>query len=210
MNIAQRTVFAVGLVAGLLLSGIFTSTALADMSEVCDQFTVASQKQSCENGYNGRDCDSEPQFISACEDGRDQAIQDGVLSGGNGSGNGNTNGNGNSSTNPNINTNNDGSAPTGEDECGGAKTEILTCDEEAGLGAIASMIQTALIVVTILIGIVATGGIVYAAILYASARDNKGQVEQAITIIRNVVIGLFLYGFSIVLINWLIPGGVIG
>lgn len=204
MNVVQRIIIAAGFVVGLLFSGVFASTALADMSEACDKFTVAQQKSACESGYNGTDCDTVTQFISACEDGRAQAQQDGVLTGGSGNGTGNTSGN------SNINTNNDGSASTGEDECGGAKTEILTCDEDAGLGAIGSMIQTALIIATILIGIVATGGIVYAAILYASARDNKGQVEQAITIIRNIVIGLFLYGFSIVLINWLIPGGVIG
>jgi hypothetical protein len=63
---------------------------------------------------------------------------------------------------------------------------------------------------TVIIGIVAVGGIAYAAILYASARDNQNQVNEAMTIIRNIVIGILLYGFTIVIINWLIPGGVIG
>ncbi len=95
-------------------------------------------------------------------------------------------------------------------ECGGAKTEFVSCSDGAGLGAVATMIKAAIIGVTAIIGIVAVGGLAYAAILYSSARDNKAQVEQAMSIIRNVVIGLFLYGFSVAIVNWLIPGGVIG
>ncbi|MBI3889821.1 hypothetical protein HY312_04610 [Candidatus Saccharibacteria bacterium] len=63
---------------------------------------------------------------------------------------------------------------------------------------------------TVLIGVIATGGITYGAILYASARDNQGQVQEAIGIIRNVAIGLVLYGFTVAIINWLVPGVVIG
>lgn len=94
--------------------------------------------------------------------------------------------------------------------CGGAKTEFVSCGDGAGLGAIASMIKMGIYALTALIGIVAVGGLAYAAILYASARDNKSQVEQAITIIRNIVIGLVMYGFIVAIINWLVPGGVIG
>lgn len=95
-------------------------------------------------------------------------------------------------------------------ECGGTKTQILSCDGEQGVGAINEMIRIAITVLTVLIGVVATGGIAYAAVLYASARDNQNQVNEAMVMIRNIVIGLVLYGFTIVIINWLIPGGVIG
>lgn len=96
--------------------------------------------------------------------------------------------------------------------CGDTKTQILNCDKstKTGIGAINEMIRIAITVLTVLIGVVATGGIAYAAVLYASARDNQNQVNESMTIIRNIVIGIVLYGFTIVIVNWLIPGGVIG
>lgn len=185
-----KATIAVSFVAATLFGGMLSTAVYADMSEACDRYTDSRAKTACEQGYNGSQCNTFGSNIAACEAGKAQATTDGVQSGNNsGTNNGSTGGN---------------------DKCGGAKTEIVSCDEDAGLGAIASLIKTVIMIVTILIGIVATGGITYAAILYASARDNKGQVEQAMTIIRNVVIGLILYGFSIALINWLVPGGVIG
>ena len=96
------------------------------------------------------------------------------------------------------------------ESCGGTKTQLISCDSKGGTAAIGDLIKIAVTVMTILIGIVATGGIAYGAILYASARDNQAQVSNARTIIRNVIIGVILYGFTIAIINWLIPGGVIG
>lgn len=96
------------------------------------------------------------------------------------------------------------------ENCGGTKTQLIACDSKSGTAAIGDLIRIAVTVMTVLIGVVATGGIAYGAILYASARDNQAQVSSALTIIRNVVIGLILYGFTIAIINWLIPGGVIG
>jgi hypothetical protein len=101
-------------------------------------------------------------------------------------------------------------AVSAQGECGGTKTQLISCDSEAGVGAIGELIRIAVTVMTVLIGIVATGGIAYAAILYAGARDNQSQVSEAMVIIRNIVIGLILYGFTIAIINWLVPGGVIG
>lgn len=93
-------------------------------------------------------------------------------------------------------------------ECGKARTNIISCEGE-GSAAIGDVLKQAIVVLTTIIGVVATAGIVYAAILYASAQDNAGQVSKAKTIIMDVAIGLFLYGFMIVIINWLVPGGVI-
>lgn len=93
--------------------------------------------------------------------------------------------------------------------CGQARTNLVTCQGE-GVGAIGDVLKTILFILTILIGIVAVGGIVYGAILYSSAEDNSGQVSKAKGIIRDVAIGLALYGFMVAIINWLVPGGVIG
>ena len=93
--------------------------------------------------------------------------------------------------------------------CGSTKTQLISCSDASGIGAIGDLIKIAIVVLTILIGVVAVGGLAYAAILYASARDNQSQLDQSKTIIRNIIIGLVLYGFTIVIVNWLVPGGVI-
>ncbi len=97
---------------------------------------------------------------------------------------------------------------SGQLECGKAKTNIIKCDGE-GVEAIGDVLKSVLFALTMLIGIVATGGIVYAAVLYASAQDNSGQIGKAKTIIRDIIIGIFIYGFMLAIINWLVPGGVI-
>lgn len=60
------------------------------------------------------------------------------------------------------------------------------------------------------VGVLAVGGIVYGAILYASAQDNQQQVQQAMTIFRNVVIGLVSFALMYSLLQFLIPGGIFG
>lgn len=181
---------AIALVAGVGVA-IFSPTSVsADISEACNnQNYTAAEKTACENGYNNtKQCQSlSGKAQQACNAGRDQAVRDGA----------------------DVGTGTNDPQAGGKGKCGGAKTELVNCEEEAGLGAIASIIRTAIIIVTTIIGIVAVGGITYAAILYASARDNQGQVQQAIDIIRNVIIGIVMYGLSVAIINWLIPGGVI-
>ena len=94
--------------------------------------------------------------------------------------------------------------------CGGTPTHFIECSsKEGGVEAIGDVIRIVIIVMTFLIGIIATGGLAYAGILYASARDNKEKVAEALGVVRNVVIGLLLYVFTIAIINWLIPGSVI-
>jgi hypothetical protein len=99
--------------------------------------------------------------------------------------------------------------------CGGARTVLIPSStlpdcKNAGLPAIGAVLKFVILILSVGVGVVAVGGIVYGAILYSSARDNAGQTGQAITIIRNVVIGILLYIFMITILNWLVPGGVIG
>lgn len=96
----------------------------------------------------------------------------------------------------------------GSGECAGVKTDFLACDGE-GFDAITGIVRIVVIIVSVGVGIVAVGGIVYGALLYASAQDNQDQVGRAIKVIRNVVIGILLYSFMVAILNWLIPGGVI-
>lgn len=125
--------------------------------------------------------------------------------------------NGDNPTSPASNNNNNnpgtgGGSSVNADggECGGAKTAIISCNGKTGEDAIAEILRQFIFILSVGVGIVAVGGIVFGAVLYSSARDNASQTQQAIGIIRNTVIGIVLYVFMVSIVNWLVPGGVIG
>ncbi len=99
--------------------------------------------------------------------------------------------------------------PTGE--CGKAQTVLIKCNTNDSKPAdfFKDILSQALKILTAGVGIVAVGGIVYGAILYASARDSASQTQQAIGIIRNTAIGILLYVFMVAILSWLVPGGVL-
>lgn len=99
---------------------------------------------------------------------------------------------------------------SGPSKCGNTKTQLIACEGKTGIETIGNLIKITITVLTVLIGITATGGLAYAGLLYASAQDDQSKVTNAINIVRNVVIGIVLYGFTVAIINWLVPGGVIG
>lgn len=101
-----------------------------------------------------------------------------------------------------------GNSNTGS-TCGKTKTEFISCDSKTGLGTINDLVRISLIVMSIIIGAVAVGGIAYAGIIYASARDEQSKITEAKTLLRNIGIGLVLYGMTIAIIAWLLPGTVI-
>lgn len=90
-------------------------------------------------------------------------------------------------------------APTAE-----AKTAILPSDWK-----IEDILNMILVVVTTGAGIAAVGSIVFAGILYITARDNAGQVSKAKTMIMNTVIGIIAYILMWAFLEWIIPGGVL-
>ncbi len=51
-------------------------------------------------------------------------------------------------------------------------------------------------------------GIIYGAVMYASAGGNEAQTKKAIGIIRNAIIALILYFAMWAILQYLIPGGV--
>jgi hypothetical protein len=58
------------------------------------------------------------------------------------------------------------------------------------------------------IGLAVTGGIIFGAYLYITARANASQVQQGQTVIINSVIGLLLYIFMFTILQFIIPGGI--
>lgn len=97
-------------------------------------------------------------------------------------------------------------------ECGGAKTSLIECDAQNSEDIADNGIwQVLLMVINILtagIGLAGVGGIIYGAILYTTAEDKAAQVQQAVDIIRNVLIGLVAFGLMWAGLNFIIPGGV--
>lgn len=58
-----------------------------------------------------------------------------------------------------------------------------------------------------LAGIATLGGIIWAAIMYITARSNAAQTEKARLIMVNSVIGLLLFIFMYAILQYLVPGG---
>lgn len=97
----------------------------------------------------------------------------------------------------------------GKGECAGEKTDLFACDAEGG-DAIIAVLKIVVLIMSVGVGIVAVGGLVYGAILYASAQDSQDQIRKSIGIVRGVIAGLVLYIFMVAIINFLVPGGVFG
>jgi hypothetical protein len=101
-------------------------------------------------------------------------------------------------------------------ECGGVDTVILSCEDKLeGSGATQTRVSPIwtllLIVLNILaagVGIVAVGGLVYAAFLYTTAADKAAQIEDSKSKIVNVCVGLVAFGLLYSLIQFIVPGGV--
>ena len=93
-------------------------------------------------------------------------------------------------------------ADTGK--CADGKSPVTTDVKDTGVW---SLLLIVINIMTAGIGVVALGGIAYAAVIYASAGGSVEKVRQAIKIIMNVVIGAVMYAIAYSLLNWLIPGG---
>ena len=106
-------------------------------------------------------------------------------------------GNGNITT-PNGNNSKSSEAPAE------AKTAILPSDWK-----IEDILNMVLVVVTTGVGIAAVGSIVFAGVLYITARDNAAQVSKAKTMIMNTIIGIIAYILMWAFLEWIIPGGIL-
>lgn len=94
-------------------------------------------------------------------------------------------------------------------DCGGIETSVIDCSsakDETGSPVVAILV-VAIQLLTGLVGIVAIGAFIYAGIMYSSASGNASQTAKAKEIIRNTVIGLVLFAGMVLVLNWLIPGG---
>lgn len=94
--------------------------------------------------------------------------------------------------------------------CDAANTKATSDPNSLSNTGIFLLLKTILTILTAGVGLVAVGIIVYAGAMYASASNDAGRVQKAKDIIRDVIIGLVVYGFMFLILNFLIPGGVLG
>lgn len=93
--------------------------------------------------------------------------------------------------------------------CDAANTKATSDPKSLANTGIFKLLTTILTILTAGVGLVAVGVIVYAGAMYASASNDAGRVQKAKDIIRDVIIGLVVYGFMFLILNFLIPGGVL-
>lgn len=82
----------------------------------------------------------------------------------------------------------------------------VVCDIE-GNGIITKIINPAIKVFTILVGVVAVIMLIVAGIIYSSAQDDPKRIALAKKIIIDVVIGVAAYVFLFAFLNYILPQG---
>lgn len=90
----------------------------------------------------------------------------------------------------------------------GSSTKTDTAD--VSQSSVFQIVVWVLRIMTGAVGIAAIGALIYAGMMYSSASGDSAQVSKAKTVITDTVIGLVVYGFMFIILNWLIPGGIFG
>lgn len=91
--------------------------------------------------------------------------------------------------------------------CGEAKTIFISCGQDSS-GGIWPVLLMIISILTAGIGIVAVGGLVYGAILWATAKDDSSQVSKSKQVMFNVAIGIVAYALIYPFLQFIIPGGI--
>lgn len=94
-----------------------------------------------------------------------------------------------------------------EKRCGDVKTSIIECGETEENQIIYLLKRTVYILYGV-VGVLATVMIIAAGVIYATAGDSEDKVKTAKTMIKNTVIGILLFMFMSMILEFLIPGGV--
>ena len=110
-------------------------------------------------------------------------------------------------------TENNNTAPNTSDntgkgkKCGDVKTSIIQCSEGEE-NQIIYLLKRAIYIFYGIIGVLAVVMIIVAGVIYATAGDSDEKVRTAKTMIKNTVIGIILFMFMTIILEFLIPGGV--
>lgn len=96
--------------------------------------------------------------------------------------------------------------PASAKKCGNTETAILECDNTEN--SIALLLKQAVQILYAVIGVLSVVMVMVAGLIYATAGEHEERVKLAKTMIRNTIIGIVLYMFMTVILNFLVPGGV--
>lgn len=91
--------------------------------------------------------------------------------------------------------------------CGGVNTSLINCEngDNQTFGGVGSLLKEGVKIMNWLVVALAVAGVAYGAVLYTTAGGNSEQTKKAISYIRNVAIGLILWGLMYAILNWLVP-----
>lgn len=92
-------------------------------------------------------------------------------------------------------------------KCGDVKTSIIQCSEGEE-NQIIYLLKRAIYIFYGIIGVLAVVMIIVAGVIYATAGDSDEKVRTAKAMIKNTVIGIILFMFMTIILEFLIPGGV--
>lgn len=81
------------------------------------------------------------------------------------------------------------------------------CDASSG-DCISNDIQLGINVLSVAVGIVILGMVVFGGIRYSLSRSNPQEVQAAKAHLTNAIIALIAYVFIFTLLQWIVPGGV--
>ncbi len=84
----------------------------------------------------------------------------------------------------------------------GANTSVLT-----GVGSIEDLLKLVVNILVLGLGVAGVVGVVWAGILYLTARDNEQQAARAKTRLIEVAIGLVAWALMYTALQFLVPGG---
>lgn len=101
-----------------------------------------------------------------------------------------------------------GGSSSSDNKCGSTSTFFNWGCSGDDDNQIMNVLVTILNWLAIGVSVVVLIGIVYGAVMYASAGGNEAQTKKAIGIIRNAIIALLLYFGMWAILQYLIPGGV--
>lgn len=83
-----------------------------------------------------------------------------------------------------------------------ANTSVLT-----GVGSIEDLLKLVVNILVLGLGVAGVVGVVWAGILYLTARDNEQQAARAKTRLIEVAIGLVAWALMYTALQFLVPGG---
>jgi hypothetical protein len=87
--------------------------------------------------------------------------------------------------------------------------DCMAADLNASTCAIIGRLETFIMALSALVGVVVVAMVALGGIQYSASRDNPQEAQAAKTRIRNALLALVVYMFAWLILQWLIPGAIL-